>query len=80
MPLHARGAHYFGDSQVAKMLKCGQSHMELAGKEYDKIKTETGNGFSSFKCSCGTIINVTVRSGGEWEVQESIPRQGIERQ
>lgn len=78
MPLHARGAHYFG--KIAAFLKCGVDHGRLADDAYSQIQRERGSSFKSVECdSCGTTINVTARGKGEWEFREFPPRTGQER-
>jgi len=71
MPLHARGAHYFG--KIGLFLKC-TGHQQIADELFQTILEEDGVGYKSTKCeSCGTTINVTARAGGEWEFQEYFP-------
>lgn len=70
MPLHARGAYYFG--KVANFMKCPISHEELADKIYEQMLSKEGQkyGTQTGKCeNCQTIIVVSARPNGEWETR-----------
>jgi hypothetical protein len=79
MPLHARGAHYYGDPGVSSMLKCEKNHDQIANELHSEISKDSTYGYQSTNCeSCRTTITVSVR-GIEWEARFYPPKKGKER-
>ncbi len=80
MPAHARGAFYFGKSDVSKFFKCNVDHDRWADEIYAQIvkMNENGVGYKSEICKCGVAVAVSARPGGEWEHRIFFPKEALE--
>lgn len=78
MPTRARGAFYFGKSDVSKFFKCNVDHDRWADEIYVQIVKENGVGYKSVICKCGVAVVVTARPEGEWEHRIFFPKEKLE--